>query len=63
MKPVRLVKGFLTVGFWTLVSRVAGLVRDIFLARYLGDGTVALQLDWPALALALRQELSGMGTV
>jgi putative peptidoglycan lipid II flippase len=41
MKPVRLVKGFLTVGFWTLVSRVAGLVRDIFLARYLGDGTVA----------------------
>ena len=27
----------------------------------LGDGTVALQLDWPALALALRQELSGMG--
>jgi putative peptidoglycan lipid II flippase len=41
MKPVRIVKGFLTVGFWTLVSRVAGLVRDIFLARYLGDGTVA----------------------
>ena len=41
MKPVRLVKGFVTVGFWTLVSRVAGLVRDIFLARYLGDGTVA----------------------
>ena len=28
----------------------------------LADGTVALQLDWPALALALRQELSGMGT-
>ncbi len=27
----------------------------------LGDGTVALQLDWLALALALRQELSGMG--
>jgi putative peptidoglycan lipid II flippase len=41
VKPVRLVKGFLTVGFWTLVSRVFGLVRDIFLARYLGDGTVA----------------------
>jgi putative peptidoglycan lipid II flippase len=41
MKPVRIVKGFLTVGFWTLVSRVAGLVRDIFLARYLGDGIVA----------------------
>jgi putative peptidoglycan lipid II flippase len=41
MKPVRLVKGFLTVGFWTLVSRVFGLVRDIFIARYLGDGIVA----------------------
>jgi putative peptidoglycan lipid II flippase len=41
MRPVRLVKGFLTVGFWTLVSRVFGLVRDIFIARYLGDGTVA----------------------
>lgn len=41
MKPVRIVKGFLTVGFWTLISRIAGLVRDIFLARYLGDGPVA----------------------
>lgn len=41
MKPVRLVKGFLTVGFWTLVSRVAGLVRDILIARYLGDGVVS----------------------
>jgi putative peptidoglycan lipid II flippase len=41
MKPVRIVKGFLTVGFWTLISRVAGLVRDIFLAKYLGDGPVA----------------------
>jgi putative peptidoglycan lipid II flippase len=41
MRPVRIVKGFLTVGFWTLLSRIAGLVRDIFLARYLGDGPVA----------------------
>jgi putative peptidoglycan lipid II flippase len=41
MKPVRIVKGFLTVGFWTLVSRVVGLVRDIFLAKYLGDGPIA----------------------
>lgn len=41
MKPVRIVKGFLTVGFWTLISRIAGLVRDIFLAKYLGDGPVA----------------------
>jgi putative peptidoglycan lipid II flippase len=41
MKPVRLVKGFLTVGFWTLISRVAGLVRDIYIANYLGDGIVS----------------------
>lgn len=41
MKPIRLVKGFVTVGFWTLISRVAGLARDIFLAKYLGDGPVA----------------------
>ncbi|MBA3908309.1 MAG: murein biosynthesis integral membrane protein MurJ [Rhodobacter sp.] len=41
MKPVRIVKGFLTVGFWTLISRIAGLVRDILLAKYLGDGPVA----------------------
>jgi putative peptidoglycan lipid II flippase len=41
VKPVRIVKGFLTVGFWTLVSRIVGLVRDIFLAKYLGDGPVA----------------------
>jgi putative peptidoglycan lipid II flippase len=41
MIPIRLVKGFLTVGSWTLVSRIAGLVRDIFMAKYLGDGPVA----------------------
>lgn len=29
----------------------------------MGDHTVALQLDWAALAQALRQELSGLGTV
>ncbi len=41
MKPARLVTGFLTVGFWTLISRIAGLVRDILMARFLGDGPVA----------------------
>lgn len=41
MKPVRLVSGFLTVGFWTLISRVTGLARDILMARFLGDGPVA----------------------
>ncbi len=41
MQPIRLVSSFLTVGFWTLVSRVAGFVRDVLLAAYLGTGAVA----------------------
>ena len=41
MKPMRLISGFLTVGFWTLMSRIAGLVRDILMTRFLGDGPVA----------------------
>ena len=41
MKPIRLVAGFVTVGLWTLLSRVAGFVRDIFIAAYLGTGPVA----------------------
>ncbi|MBQ2260841.1 MAG: murein biosynthesis integral membrane protein MurJ [Loktanella sp.] len=41
MKQVRLMSGFFTVGLWTLLSRVAGFVRDIFIAAYLGTGPVA----------------------
>ena len=41
MKPIRLVKGFLTVGGWTLASRVVGFVRDVMMAAYLGTGPVA----------------------
>ena len=41
MKPPRLVRGFLTVGGWTLGSRVLGLVRDMMIAAYLGAGPVA----------------------
>jgi putative peptidoglycan lipid II flippase len=41
MKPIRLMAGFLTVGFWTLMSRILGFVRDIFIAATLGDGPVA----------------------
>ncbi len=41
MKPIRLVNGFLTVGLWTLVSRLLGFVRDIMIAAYLGTGPVA----------------------
>jgi putative peptidoglycan lipid II flippase len=41
MKPTRLMSGFLTVGFWTLASRLMGFVRDILVAAYLGAGPVA----------------------
>jgi putative peptidoglycan lipid II flippase len=41
MKPIRLVKGFVTVGFWTLLSRIMGFARDILMANYLGSGPVA----------------------
>ena len=40
-RPIRLVSGFLTVGFWTLASRVAGFARDVMMAAYLGAGPVA----------------------
>ena len=41
MKPIRLMSGFLTVGMWTLLSRVLGFARDILIAGYLGAGPVA----------------------
>lgn len=41
MKPIRLVRGFLTVGAWTLLSRIAGFARDVLTANYLGTGAVA----------------------
>ena len=40
-RPIRLVTGFLTVGFWTLASRILGFVRDIFIAAYMGVGPVS----------------------
>lgn len=40
MKPVRLMSGFLTVGFWTLASRVLGFVREILITAYIGPGPV-----------------------
>lgn len=36
-----LVRGFLSVGSWTFVSRVSGFVRDILMAAWLGTGPVA----------------------
>ncbi|WP_420862730.1 murein biosynthesis integral membrane protein MurJ [Algirhabdus cladophorae] len=41
MTPIRLISGFLTVGVWTLLSRVLGFVRDIMIAAFLGAGPVA----------------------
>lgn len=40
MKPIRLIAGFLTVGLWTLLSRVFGFARDVMMAAYLGAGPV-----------------------
>ena len=36
-----LVRGFLSVGLWTLISRASGFVRDILMAAWLGTGAVA----------------------
>lgn len=41
MKPIRLVRSFVTVGSWTLLSRVVGFARDVMMAAYLGAGPVA----------------------
>jgi putative peptidoglycan lipid II flippase len=41
MQPIRLIRAFLTVGAWTLLSRGAGFARDILMAAYLGAGPVA----------------------
>lgn len=41
MSPIRLISGFVTVGSWTLLSRVFGLVRDVMIAAYLGSGAAA----------------------
>lgn len=38
MKPIRLLSGILTVGGWTLMSRVLGFVRDVLIAGFLGPG-------------------------
>ena len=36
-----MMRGFFTVGFWTLVSRILGFVRDVFIAGALGATPVA----------------------
>ena len=41
MKPIRLLRGFLTVGVWTFASRILGFIRDILIASVMGTGPVA----------------------
>ena len=41
MKPIKLMKSFVTVGGWTLGSRTVGFARDMLMAAYLGTGPVA----------------------
>ncbi|MGR3614746.1 MAG: murein biosynthesis integral membrane protein MurJ [Paracoccaceae bacterium] len=38
MKPIRLLSGFLTVGFWTLASRVLGFLREVLILNFIGPG-------------------------
>lgn len=40
MKPIRLIRGFMTVGFWTLASRILGFVREILILGLIGPGPV-----------------------
>ncbi|RJL13342.1 murein biosynthesis integral membrane protein MurJ [Paracoccus siganidrum] len=49
MKP-GLMRGFLSVGAWTFLSRLTGFLRDILMARWLGTGGMA---DAFIVALAL----------
>ncbi|MCT4607666.1 MAG: murein biosynthesis integral membrane protein MurJ [Pelagimonas sp.] len=38
MKPIKLISGVMTVGFWTLMSRILGLAREIMLTALVGPG-------------------------
>jgi len=40
-RPIKLLSGFFTVGFWTLMSRILGFARDIMIAAFLGAGPMA----------------------
>jgi putative peptidoglycan lipid II flippase len=40
VKPIRLISGVLTVGFWTLASRVLGVLREIMILGLIGPGPV-----------------------
>ncbi|MEM7176990.1 MAG: murein biosynthesis integral membrane protein MurJ [Pseudomonadota bacterium] len=40
-RPIRILRGFATVGGWTMASRILGFVRDVMIAALLGAGPVA----------------------
>ena len=40
MKPIRLISGIFTVGLWTLLSRVLGVVREVLILGLIGPGPV-----------------------
>ena len=40
MKPIRLLTGIVTVGFWTMASRVLGIVREMLILGLIGPGPV-----------------------
>ncbi|MEM9967184.1 MAG: murein biosynthesis integral membrane protein MurJ [Pseudomonadota bacterium] len=40
MRPIRLMSGFVTVGAWTLLSRVLGFIREAMLIALIGPGPV-----------------------
>ncbi len=40
-RPIRLMRGFATVGSWTMASRLLGFARDVMIAGLLGAGPVA----------------------
>lgn len=39
--PLSVIKSILTIGGWTMVSRVLGFVRDLLIANFLGAGMMA----------------------
>ena len=41
IQPIRLLRGFATVGVWTLLSRILGFVRDVLIAGFLGSTAAA----------------------
>ena len=38
MKPIRLLSGAMTVGFWTLASRIFGVIREVLILGLIGPG-------------------------